>query len=555
VVVVGDHGESLDDHGEAAHGFFIYESVLRVPLIIRAPADAVDDVPRGRRVTDPVRTVDLLPTLTELLGVDAPKGIEGASLVALMTGAKPELGLEAYAESLYPLHHYGWSDLRALRSGRYKLIAAPRPELFDLEQDPRETTNLFNDRRQLGDRMLARLRELEAQFATHEQKPQAPIEVDPDARARLAALGYIGSFTASVKPDENRTGLADPKDKIGLFNLIGAARDLSKDEDKFAEVVGMLTRVVREDPAVIDAWFMLGNLHAKNNRQEQAIEYFKTVLALKPDDEMAVSNMANAYRDIGRDEEALVGYRRFLQLDPKNAQVRYQVAQILIDRGELPDARRMLTEALQIEPKLTAARNALGVVALNGGDLDSAEREIRALLSTSPDARLAHYNLALVAERRGDWRTAEAEYRREIELHPANYKAAFNLGRLYERLGNTAAQEAAFKKAIEANPKFAEGHFYLAKLYLDQGRNFDEAIAIAERGVALRARPDMAPLGHYVLADLYNRKGRHADARRHAQLGRELEGKSRASEAASARKRAEGAVNRRGLAGIRRGPA
>jgi arylsulfatase A-like enzyme/Tfp pilus assembly protein PilF len=549
VVVVGDHGESLDEHGEASHGFFIYESVLRVPLIIRAPLDGARgeslDGSRGRRIADPVRTVDIFRTLTELLGVEAPGSAEGTSVVPLMSGASRELGLEAYAESLYPLHHYGWSDLRSLRSGRYKLIAAPRPELFDLQQDPGETTNLFDDRKPLGDRMLARLRELEARFAAHEQPQQGPVEVDPDARARLAALGYVGSFTASVKPDENRTGLADPKDKIGLFNLISAARDISKDEGRFDEVVGMLKRVLREDPTVIDAWFMLGNVHAKVNRQEQAIEYFKKALALKPDDEMAVVNMANAYRQIGRDEEALVGYRRFLQLDARNAQVRYEVAQILIDRGDLDEARQMLTEALAIEPKLTAARNALGVVALNGGDLAAAEREIRALLAASPEARLAHYNLALVAERRGDWRAAEAEYRREIELHPANYKAAFNLGRLYEQLGDAAAQEAAFRKAIEANPKFAEGHFYLAKLYLDQGRNLDEAIEIGERGVALRARPDMAPLGHYVLADLYNRKGRAAEARRHAQLGRDLE----------ARSRAQGAVNRRGAAVTRRGPA
>ena len=541
VLVVGDHGESLDEHGEASHGFFIYESVLRVPLIIRSPVDALP----GRRVTDPVRTVDIFPTLAALAGIQAPPSLEGSSLVPLMSGTSSELGLEAYAESLYPLHHYGWSDLRALRSGRYKLIAAPRPELFDLQQDPAETTNLFEERRQLADRMLARLRELEAQFAVHEKPQQEAVEVDPDARARLAALGYVGSFTTSVKPDANRTGLADPKDKIGLFNLISEARDISKDEHRFDDVVNILKRVLREDSAVIDAWFMLGNVHAKANRQEQAIEYFKKVLALKPDDEMAVVNMANAYRQLGRDEEALVGYRRFLELDPRSAQVRYEVAQILIDRGELDEARRMLTEALRIEPKMNAARNALGVVALNGGDLASAEREIRALLTTAPDARLAHYNLALVAERRGDWRTAEAEYRRELELHPANYKAAFNLGRLYEQLGNEKAQEAAFRNAIEANPKFAEGHFYLAKFYLDRGRNFEEAIEIAKRGVELRARPDMAPLGHYVLADLYNRVGRHAESRRHAQLGRELEAKSRA----------QGAAHRRGAATARRGGA
>jgi arylsulfatase A-like enzyme/Tfp pilus assembly protein PilF len=519
IVVVGDHGESLNEHGEASHGFFIYDSVLRVPLIIRTPFSSM----RGRRVTDVVRTTDIMPTVAEMLGMRTPDGVEGVSLVPLMTGSARDLGLEAYSESLYPLHHYGWSDLRALRSGRFKLIASPKPELFDLEQDPDERQNVFDARRALGDRMLARLRELEAQFAAGGTPDQGPVEVDPDARARLAALGYVGSFTASVKPDENRTGLADPKEKIGLFNLISAARDLSSDDGKFDEVVGMLQRVLREDPAVVDAWFMLGNIHAKVNKQEQAIDYFKKALSLKPDAEMAVVNMANAYRQIGLDEEALVGYRRFLELDPRNSQVRYEVAQILIDRRQFPEARQMLTEALTNEPKLVAARNALGVIALNEGNLPAAEQEIRAALAQKPDVRLAHYNLALIAERQGDARTAEAEYLRELELHPTNFKASFNLGRLYEQLGNPAAQESAWRKAIESNPRFAEGHFYLAKLYLKQNRQLDEAVALAKRGLEIGKKSEFAPLGHYVLADIYSRRGLAAESRREAERGRALE--------------------------------
>ena len=84
-------------------------------------------------------------------------------------------------------------------------------------------------------------------------------------------------------------------------------------------------------------------------------------------------------------------------------------------------------------------------------------------------------------------------------------------GRLYEQLGNVTEQEAAFRKAIELNPRFAEGYFYLAKLYLDQGRNFDEAVDLARQGLQIGAQSEFAPLGHYVLADLYNRRGQHAE--------------------------------------------
>ena len=520
VVVIGDHGESLSEHDEATHGFFVYESTVHVPLIVRAPFSGTLG---GRHVTDVVRSVDVMPTVLELLGIAAPKDIEGVSVAGLMTGAVKELGLETYSEALYPLHHFGWSDLRAMRTGRYKLIAAPRPELYDLQDDPGELHDLFDQRGALGQRMLDRLRERERRFGASSGSTAQPVDVDPDARARLAALGYVGTFVATSAPDEARSGLADPKDKVGVFNKITHARDISKDDSAFDEIVATLTQVVREDPRVIDAWFMLGNVHAKVGRAREAIDYFKRALALKPDDEMAVVNLANAYRQIGRDDEALVGFRRFLELDPKNSQVRYAAAEILLDRGELDEAEQHLRRALQLEPKLAAARNALGVLALRRGDPGAAEREIRAAIAEKADVRLAHYNLALLAEQQGDLQRAIAEYTKEIELHASSYKAAFNLGRVYERMGDRSAQIAAFRHAIEMNPSFAEGHLFLAKVYLDREQNLDEAVRLARRGIELAPKSEYAPLGHYVIADIFSRQGRRSEAEQEAARGRALE--------------------------------
>jgi arylsulfatase A-like enzyme/Tfp pilus assembly protein PilF len=521
IVILGDHGESLKDHGEEGHGFFIYESTVHVPMVIRAPFSAM----QHRRVSDSVRSVDITPTVLDLLGVPAPAGVvmDGQSVTPLMSGARADMGLEAYAEAVYPLHHFGWSDLRALRQGRFKLIAAPRPELYDLQDDPKETTNVYVQRKALGDRMLARLGEVESHFKASAHGTGQAVEIDPDAKARLAALGYVGSFVASVSDDGSRAGLADPKDKVGLFNKINRARDIGHDENQIAAAMGLLEQVLKEDPNVIDAWFTLGNMAARRGKQEEAIGYFKRTLALKADDEEAVVNMAHAYRTLGRDDDALVGFRRFLELDPKNAQVHYEIAQILIDRQQFGPASDELQKALQVEPKMAAARNALGVVALNEGDLTRAEREIRTALDQKPDVRLAHFNLALLAEKRSDPQTAQLEYTRELELHPNNFKAAFNLGKLYESLGRGADQEAAYRKAIEANPEFGEGYFYLAKLLLDQGHRYEEAVTLARKGLEVAPRSEYAPLGHYVLADLYSRMGKTAEAAVEAQRGRALE--------------------------------
>jgi tetratricopeptide (TPR) repeat protein len=351
--------------------------------------------------------------------------------------------------------------------------------------------------------------------------PKAAVEVDPDARARLAALGYVGTFVAS--PSQDRAGLADPKDKIQLFNLMTQARETARHDKESDEGLHALERVVAQDPKVIDAWFMLGNEYYRRRQFGRAIDQFKRALELKPDYDLVVINMANAYRALGRDQEAMVGYRRFMELDPKNAQIRYEAAQILIDGGRLEEARQELTQALALEPKLAAARNALGVLALRRGDLAGAEREIRAAIAEKPDVRLAHFNLALLAEQQGDLPRAIAEYQQEIALHANNYKAAFNLGRLYEKAGDREGQLRELRRAIDLNPSFAEGYFFLAKAYLDREQQLDEAVALARKGLALDPRGEYAPLGHYVLADVFGRQGKRTEAELEAGRGQALE--------------------------------
>ena len=521
VVVMGDHGESLGEHGESTHGFFVYQATMHVPLLIRTPYDAM----AGRRVADTVRSIDVLPTALELLGVRTGDKLEGASVVPLMTGARKELGLAAYSEAIYPRFHFGWSDLRAITAGRYKYVAAPRPELYDLQQDPREAKNIYAERQALGDRLAQELGALEMRMSASASTPKAAVEVDPEARERLAALGYVGTFVTSASPD--REGLADPKDKIQLFNLMTQAREIARHDKDSDDGLQALQRVVDQDPNVIDAWFMMGNEYYRRHDYTRAIDRYKHALALKPDYDLVVINMANAYRALGRDQEAMVGYRRFMELDPKNAQIRYEAAQILIDNGKLDEAQAELTHALQLEPKLAAARNALGVLALRRGDATGAEKEIRAAIAEKPDVRLAHFNLALVAEQQGDLQRAIAEYTQEIDLHANSYKAAFNLGRVYGRVGDRRAQIDAYKKAIEMNPSFAEGHLFLAKLYLDTQEDFDEAVRLARRGIELAPRSEYAPLGHYVIADVLSRQGRRAEAEREAALGRALENRLR----------------------------
>jgi choline-sulfatase len=177
VVVVGDHGESLGEHGEWDHGVLLYESVLRVPLIIRAPGF------RPARVAAVVRLIDVMPTILDLAGVTAPS-LDGISLTGLMAGTRVEPDVQAYAES-FDMGQVGWPQRRAMRDGRYKVIDGPRQELYDLASDPFELQNLYDDRQPLASVMIRRLR------AVSGAGPTPASDVPPDVRARLEALGYL----------------------------------------------------------------------------------------------------------------------------------------------------------------------------------------------------------------------------------------------------------------------------------------------------------------------------------------------------------------------------
>jgi tetratricopeptide (TPR) repeat protein len=461
-----------------------------------------------------------MATLLALVGQPAV-ATAGRSLVPLMSGAAADLNLDAYSESYYARYHYGWSELRAMRAGRYKLIAAPRPELYDLEQDPGEAHNLYDQRRPLADRMAAQLDRI-AQQSTE----APPAHVDPDTRERLAALGYIGTFT-DLAPKPGQT-LADPKDKIELFNEILAAQE-GQSASGGPTPMERLKKVVGLDPTITDAWLMLGNEHFKRGEYDLAVPMYRKTLDLKPDHDLATINLANTYRQLQKPDAAIVGYERYLQLDPKNVYVRYYLGELYTETDQIDRAEANFAKALELDPGLASARNALAVVALKRGDPDRALREIETALREKPDVRLAHFNRALIHESRGDLAAARDEYLAEIRRFPASYKAYFNLGKVYEQLGDRAKQSEAYRNAIAQNPGFAEGYFYLAKLYLDEGSALDEAARLARKGLEVGPQSPIAPLGHYVLADVYSRQGQPARAAEEAERGRALEARGRAA--------------------------
>src|SRR2546425_4162997 len=127
VAVFGDHGESLGEHGEMTHGVFLYDSTLHVPFIVAGPG-----VPAGKVIHDQVRSIDVMPTLLAFLNLAPGQEVQGDNLWPLIQKGTRTRSIYSYSETLYPRIYMGWSELLAMRTGAWKLIVAPHPELYNL---------------------------------------------------------------------------------------------------------------------------------------------------------------------------------------------------------------------------------------------------------------------------------------------------------------------------------------------------------------------------------------------------------------------------------------
>jgi arylsulfatase A-like enzyme/Flp pilus assembly protein TadD len=501
VVVVGDHGESLGDHGEASHAYFVYGSTTHVPLIVRTPWALTGRSPAQ------VSTVDILPTVLDLVGLAPQEGIDGHSLARALVDPSAPLDHPSYSETYFPRYHFGWQHLRSLRDSRYTYVDAPHPELYDRSQDPGETRNIFKAYSQRAEGLRVRLAEMSRSAGA--EAPERK-QLDPETLQRLAALGYVGNVI-DVDPD---AVLPDPKDKLPLFEAMNAAKGLAQSGD-YEGAVARMRAVIAEDPNIMDAHLTVGNWLARLRRGDEAAAAFKQALALKPDDEITLGNLAHLYLARGKQKDALDAlevFRTALRANPKNPQSWYQLATLYMDTNQLSEAESAFKDALAANPKMGAAWNGLGVLAFDRGDLARAEELVAKALALEPRLRTGHYNLGRIREARGDVARAEQLYREELATYPDHGKARFNLAQIRRARGDREGYLAELRAGVAKAPDFGACYWYLAREELGEGR-LDSAADLARRGLEAQPVSDVAPLGHYVLADVYNRRGEAGKAR------------------------------------------
>ncbi len=518
LILTADHGEGLGDHKEAFHGYFVYETTIHVPLILRFPAA----MHSGQVVDSAVSHVDLLPTILDAVQLPVPEGVHGTSLLPMITGQASGPEREVYSESFYPLLHYGWSPLRSIRTDRYKLIDVPRPELFDLTEDRGEANDLSGEELQVLAELEGRLDLLRPLIESDAPSDQKPGDLDQETIDRLRALGYMaGSGVVTVHEEDDRPR-ADPKDKIGLHQMIMAAQS-RMGRGEVGASKRLLEKVLSQDSSIIDAHQMLGQIGSTEGEFAAAVEHFKRALALDENHQKSLFGLARSYKELGRFDEAVVGFRRLLDLSDRDIRATLALADIFTDTEELDQAVAVLQAALDQPEAPPFLFNRLGELRTLQGRGDEAAGLFEQAISSNQELAEPRFNLAVLREEAGDVHGAIRLYQEAIERAPRHYQAHFNLGRLYGQVGQADRQQRHWEAAIEHNPNFARGYYYLAKLLMDSGQDLARAEKLAREGLARDPDHLAGPLGYFLLADLLNRTGRPAEAQKAVARAREVD--------------------------------
>ena len=395
VVFIGDHGEGLNDHVEATHGVFIYDNTLHVPLILAGPR-----VPPGRIIQQQVRSIDLLPTLAEFLGLSPNPAAQGASLWPLIEHGRSVIGRSAnyaYIETLYPKTFMNWSELRGMRTDRWKFVLAPRPELYDLEQDPGETRNVIDRHPAEVNHLQEKMHEVVGAPEQDQNRTNTP--VPPQTQQELAALGYVNPG-ASRKIVLNMKG-PDPKDRLGTLCALQQYERLMK-KKSYIQAAHVMEGAVRSDPSNPLARFYLATAQEKLGDWRRAIEIYRGTVKLGVATDQIFSRLGKAYLRVHDLGNAVSAMEKASSMNPTN----------LENLHNLGNAYLVLKQP------------------------NKAEKAFKALLVQDDRYSGAYTGLGLVAVQRGDSNAARANFEKATELDPEEVEPLLHLGLLHQNAGN-----------------------------------------------------------------------------------------------------------------------
>jgi arylsulfatase A-like enzyme/Flp pilus assembly protein TadD len=448
IVATSDHGESLGEHREHEHGFFVYEPTVRIPLIFKLPASYQAGKKKPALIA---QTVDIVPTILQVLGIPQQPSwkIEGRGLLSAMLG-KPAAAGSAYAETLYPRSTFGWSELQMLREGKFKFILAPEAELYDLSQDPGETRNLYSSNQSISNQMRDRIRTLSANFTA---TPAGSVADDPERVERLAALGYVAVSQPVALP--RGKALEDPKKTIEIYNTILKGLQAAEVKDIKASN-SILSRVAAAHPELFIVHYSIGMNELRLGNPTGALAAFDKARNLNPDFGLIDVNAARALALLGNNDEAVELLRKVVKKNPSHISALHQLGLVLTRAQRYGEAAQAYREILKQRPDDRQARKLLGIALVEDRNYAEGLKLLEEANSAGVDDAMTQNFLGIALANTGRLTDALIAYRKALQIKPDYDQARLNLSFALLRSGNRPEALKEFDELCRTNPRMCK---------------------------------------------------------------------------------------------------
>jgi arylsulfatase A-like enzyme/Tfp pilus assembly protein PilF len=451
VIVTGDHGEALGDHGEQTHGLFAYESTLRIPLIVSELGGGRSRNPaatRGKTSTEvsavAARHVDILPTILAAVGLAVPGDLPGRSLLTRADRADESTPRPSYFEAMSAMLNRGWAPLTGLVVDREKYVDVPIPERYDLAADRAEASNLFG---RAGERDRALQAALRGLNSTAPEQRQVE---DADASARLRALGYLSGNAAARA---HYTEADDPKRLVALDQAVhDAITAFTTGETGAAQAMAIYEHVIAQRPDMAIAYRHLAFIDWQRGDANGAIAVLRRAAKAGVADPRVIGQLGGYLTDAGHMAEGIrllesVAGDTAADLDSLNA-----LGIAYARTGRADAARAIFERILGINPASSVPLENLGLLALERGDVVEARRQFERAIASNPRSSRAYAGLGNVALKTGNRAAAIDSWKRAVQLDPANFDALYNAGTALARDGETQAARPYLERFLQTAP-------------------------------------------------------------------------------------------------------
>ncbi len=409
IIVVGDHGEMLGEHGEETHMYFIYESAIKVPMIFKVPG-----LTKPKRVSDIAGLVDIVPTVCSLLKIQTPLQVEGRDLSPYFYKKRTaDEDRYLYCESIVP-QSFKANSLLAVVTNNWKYIQTTRPELYDLIEDPCEITNLAKLQPQRCRIMQDKLREI-LEKCIRKSSDDAKVDLDPETIARLESIGYVGT-----KIDENwefDQDSPDPKDFIGLSNAIKKCKRFIY-KKQYDQAKKLCEETLQIYPGSSELHNLLAKVASNQGRWGDAISHLKKSIALAPEFPDTYDELGNIMALLGKWADAALCFKTALKLNPDIAETNLKLAKVLIEQQKFNEAIFCYQQSLKLNPVQADVHNGLASIYTRQKQFDLAVKHLQESLRIKPEQPAMLENLARIYSYQGKNKQAIEYWEKALQYNP-----------------------------------------------------------------------------------------------------------------------------------------